>query len=330
MSNERLELLARVASLYYEDGLNQERIATQMGYSRSMVSRLLAEAHDQHVVEIRVHHPLERHHDLECELQERLGLKAVRVLKRGQISHAQMLRRLGGLAAPLVEELLPDRGTLGVSWGTGLSEVANALRPRSRSDIHVVQLIGLIGAADSPEIDNPELAQRFARTLGGRYSILPAPLLVDSAATREALLGDYRVQRVLAYAKQMDLALVGIGAVEAQSSTLVRAGCISAAQAAELAQAGAVGDVSAIYFDSAGRIVDSPLTRRVIGIEAAALAAVPNKLGIAGGQAKPLPILGAVRARLINLLITDDVAASGVLQQLKASQAAPTLELEKG
>lgn len=66
-----------------------------------MVSRLLAEAHQQPVVEIRVHHPLERHHDLECELQERLGLKAVRVLKRGQISHTHMLRRLGGLAAPL-------------------------------------------------------------------------------------------------------------------------------------------------------------------------------------------------------------------------------------
>jgi DNA-binding transcriptional regulator LsrR (DeoR family) len=317
MSHERLELLARVASLYYEEGLNQERIASQMGYSRSMVSRLLAEAHQQHVVEIRVHHPLERHPQLENELQERLGLKAVRVLKREQVSHAQMLRRLGGLAAPLVEGLLNDHSTLGVSWGTGVSEIANALHTRSRTDIHVVQLIGLIGAADSPEIDNPELAQRFARTLGGRYSILPAPLLVDSAATREAMLNDYRVQRVLACAKQMELVVVGIGAVEAQYSTLVRAGCISPAQADELARAGAVGDVSAIYFDAAGRVIDSPLTRRVIGISAEALAAVPNKLGIAGGQAKPLPILGAVRAGLVNILVTDDVAASGILRELE-------------
>jgi DNA-binding transcriptional regulator LsrR (DeoR family) len=325
MGNDRLELLARIASLYYEDGLNQERIASQMGYSRSMVSRLLAEAHSQHVVEIRVHHPLERHLELEAELQQRLGLKGVRVLKRGRLNHVHMLRRLGGLAAPLVEELLHDQSTLGVSWGTGLSEVANALRLRSRSNIHVVQLIGLIGAAESPEIDNPELAQRFARALGGRYSILPAPLLVDSPATREALLSDYRVQRVLAFARQMDLALLGIGAVEAQYSTLVRAGCISAAQADELAQAGAVGDVSAIHYTACGEIVDSPLTRRVISISAEALAAVPNKLGIAGGQAKPVPIIGAVRARLINLLVTDDVAASGVLRELDAHP-----ELEKG
>jgi DNA-binding transcriptional regulator LsrR (DeoR family) len=325
MSHERLELLARVASLYYEDGLNQERIAQHMGYSRSMVSRLLAEAHQQHVVEIRVHHPLERHAELESELQQRLGVKTVRVLKRGQIGHALMLRRLGGLAAPLVEELLHDQGTLGVSWGTGVSEVANALKPRSRTNIHVVQLVGLIGAADSPEIDNPELAQRFARTLGGRYSILPAPLLVDSAATREAMLNDYRVQRVLAHVRQMDLAILGIGAVEPQYSTLVRAGCISTTQAAELLQAGAVGDVSAIYFDRTGRLVETPLTRRIIAVSAQALAEVPHKLGIAGGQAKPLPILGAVRAGLVNMLVTDDVAASGVLRELDAEP-----EPEKG
>lgn len=128
----------------------------------------------------------------------------------------------------------------------------------------------------------------------------------------------------------MDLALVGIGTVETQYSTLVRAGCISAAQAAELAQAGAVGDVSAIYFDCAGHVIDSPLTRRVIGVSAEALAAVPNKLGIAGGQAKPLPVLGAVRAGLVNILITDDVAASGVIRELNTSPDARVPELEKG
>jgi len=325
MGNDRMELLARIASLYYEDGLDQARIASQMGYSRSMISRLLAEAHEQRVVEIRVHHPLQRRQELESELQQRLGLKIVRVLKRGQLDHTHMLRRLGGLAAPVVEELAHDQSTLGVSWGTGLLELVNALSPRSRSNIHVVQLIGLIGASDSPEIDNPELAQRLARTLGGRYSILPAPLLVDSESTREALLNDYRVQRVLTHVRQMELALMGIGAVEAQYSTLVRAGCISTAQADELAQAGAVGDVSAIYYDRQGRIINSPLTRRVISIDPATLNAVPNKLGIAGGQAKPLAILGAVRANLVNILITDDVAASGVIRELDAQS-----EGEKG
>jgi DNA-binding transcriptional regulator LsrR (DeoR family) len=317
MENQRLELLARIASLYYEDGLTQSQIAEQTGYSRSAVSRLLSEAREQGVVEIRVHHPLERRPDLEQALLERLPLKTVRVLKRGLLNHAQMLRRLGALAAPLVDDLIGDHATVGISWGTGLAELVNALRPRPLTGIHVVQIIGLIGTSELPEIDNPELTQRLARTLGGRYSILPAPLLVDSEATREALRNDYRVQRVLAHARQMEVALLGIGAVEPQYSTLVRAGYLSVDQAAELARAGAVGDVSAIYFDRSGRIVDVPLTRRIITIAPAALAAIPNKVGIAGGQAKPLPILGAVRAGLVNVLITDDVAAGGVLRELE-------------
>jgi DNA-binding transcriptional regulator LsrR (DeoR family) len=315
MGNNRLELLAKIASLYYEDGLNQAGIAIQTGYSRSQVSRLLAEALEQRVVEIRIHHPLERNHDLEQQLQSRLPLKTSRVLVRNQLNHAQMLRRLGSLAAPLVDELLPDSGTLGVSWGTGLAEVVSALIPRARSEIHVVQLNGLIGA-DAPEIDNPELAQRFARILGGRYMILPAPLLVDSESTRAALFHDYRVQRVLDHARDMNLALLGIGAVEPQYSTLVRSGCITPSQAEELQRAGAVGDVSAIYFDRCGEIIDTPLTRRIISVQPAALKTVPNTIGIAGGQAKPLPILGAIRAGLINTLVTDDVAAAGVLREL--------------
>jgi DNA-binding transcriptional regulator LsrR (DeoR family) len=318
MENQRLELLARIAGLYYEDGLTQSQIAEQTGYSRSAISRLLAEAREQGVVEIRVHHPLERRQDLEQALLERLPLKTVRVLKRGLLNHAQMLRRLGALAAPLVDELIGDHATVGISWGTGLAELVNALRARPLTGIHVVQIIGLIGTSELPEIDNPELTQRLARTLGGRYSILPAPLLVDSETTREALRHDYRVERVLSQARHMDVALLGIGAVEPQYSTLVRAGYLSLEQAAELARAGAVGDVSAIYFDRFGRIVDVPLTRRIITIDPAALAAIPNKVGIAGGQAKPLPILGAVRAGLVNVLITDDVAAGGVLREMES------------
>lgn len=62
---DRLELLARIAGLYYEDRLTQEEIAQQTGYSRSMISRFLTEARDLNVVEVKVNHPLGRHRELE-------------------------------------------------------------------------------------------------------------------------------------------------------------------------------------------------------------------------------------------------------------------------
>ena len=60
MDDKRFELLAKVASLYYEEGLNQDEIAADLGYSRSYVSRMLTEARREGIVEIHVRHRLER------------------------------------------------------------------------------------------------------------------------------------------------------------------------------------------------------------------------------------------------------------------------------
>ena len=40
MDTDRLELLDKLASLYYEDRLSQAQIAAKTGYSPSMISRL--------------------------------------------------------------------------------------------------------------------------------------------------------------------------------------------------------------------------------------------------------------------------------------------------
>lgn len=313
---ERYELLAKIASLYYEENLSQADIAAQTGYSRSMISRLLSDARAEGIVEIRVHHPLGRRTDLEQQLQEALDLQIVRVLMSGTLSYGQMLRRLGNLGARLVEDLIYDNMTIGVSWGTAIWETVHAVRPGAHSDIHVVQMIGALGTPD-PEIDGPELARRLARSFSGRYSILPAPLFVDSEATRLALMSDPGMLRVSDEFRGIELALVGVGTVDVQRASLLRAGYLTAAQLEELRAAGAVGDVCAIHFDHAGNLLDTSLQRRVVGISAEALRSVPMKIGIAGGQFKSAPIIGASRAGLINMLVTDDVVAMRIIQEFK-------------
>ena len=176
---DRLELLASIASMYYEENLSQADIAARTGYSRSMISRLLNEARTEGVVEIRIRYPLCRRTDLEPELQDLLGLALVRVLTSGTTRYEERLRRLGSLAAQLVTELVHDNMTIGVSWGSALWETVNALRPGLHAGVHVVQMIGALGTPD-PDIDGPELARRLARTMTGRYSTFPAPLVVDS------------------------------------------------------------------------------------------------------------------------------------------------------
>ncbi len=44
---ERAQLLANIANMYYEQHMTQAEIAREIGYSRSAVSRLLLEAHQR-------------------------------------------------------------------------------------------------------------------------------------------------------------------------------------------------------------------------------------------------------------------------------------------
>ncbi len=306
-------MLARIASMYYEEDMTQAHIARELGYSRSMISRYLKEAKRLGIVEICVHHPLARRSDLEKRLREGFSLRHVRVLERRLDDYRSTLSSVGALAAQLVGELTEDGMVIGMSWGTGLAEMVRACHPDFRKGLQIVQIIGAVGSSN-PVIDGAELARELSRKFGGSYMTLPAPLLVESEAMCRALKRSRQVQAVFEQAARMNIALVGVGTVEKDHSSLVRSGYLTSAQLQEFAYSGAVGDVCALHFDIDGNLLDIPLQRRLVTIDAETLRSAPLRLGIAAGHTKAKPILGAMRSGLINALVTDETAASLVLQ----------------
>ena len=71
------ELLVQVSELYYLQEMNQVEIAKLLGVSRPTVSRLLAEAKREGVVEIKVKNMVSINSELSKQLRERLGLKNI-------------------------------------------------------------------------------------------------------------------------------------------------------------------------------------------------------------------------------------------------------------
>jgi deoxyribonucleoside regulator len=307
------EQLAEIARLYYEEGLTQSQIGKRYGISHSTVSRLLQEVRQRGIVEIRIHYPLPRAYDLEKELAERYGLQGVQVLASQGLSYAETLRRMGVLAARALSDLLKDGIILGISWGTAVAATVDAMPQRDLPSSIVVQMIGGIGSAN-PAIDGIELARRLGERLHCRYHYLHAPLVVPSPEVHAALVQDPGIASVLELARRASLALVGIGAVEAEHSSLIRAGFLSQEEAAEIVQQGAAGDVCARPFDIEGRECQTIINRRVIGVSLDDLHRIGHVMGVAGGEAKARAILGALRGRHVNYLITDSTAAAQVLQ----------------
>src|SRR6266536_2390821 len=112
LSPETHELMARVASMYYEQDLTQNEIAEALGLSRVKIYRLLREARTANVVRISIDWPIKRDQVLEAALQQKFGLKDVRVLKTAPNQADPLLRQLGHLVADYLEQHLKDSSTM--------------------------------------------------------------------------------------------------------------------------------------------------------------------------------------------------------------------------
>ncbi len=309
---ERIALLAQVASLYYEDNLTQAEIARRINTSRPTVSRMLREAREAGVVEITIHYPWKTALEIERDLIARFRLHHARVLAGQGLPYEEILRGLGVLAAQYLESILRKGTTLGISWGTAVYSTVQALRPDRKMPITVVQMIGAVGTSN-PQIDGPDLARLLANVCGGEHRYLHAPLIVEYAHVREALLQEPSIHETLSLARQADVALVGIGSLVPEVASLLRAGYLDRDALAQLRAQGAVGDVCARHYDAQGRVLDIELNQRIVGIELEALRGIEQVIGVAGGEAKSEAILGALRGGHVNILVTDSAAAIKVL-----------------
>lgn len=318
IDDERLNYLARVASLYYDQGKNQQEVAEEIGVSRSMVSRLLTEARVQGVVEIIVHYPWRTSPDLEQKLAATFDLDSVRVLQRGNKPYNEMVQGLGILAAEHLSTILSDGMIVGISWGTALYQMIRALRPMNMSSVEVIQMIGATGSEIVPT-DGPILAQLLCNRLGAFCRYLHAPLLVGTETGREALMQDRKIRETLSRAEMADIALVGIGTTNSELYSLIRASYVSEEEAQRIRAAGAVGDICAQHFSISGEWLDIDINHRAVGVSLETLSRIKTVIGVAGGSQKAAAILGALRGRYINVLITDDQAAQRVLALHKTS-----------
>lgn len=312
MEIEQAELLAQVAHLYFEKGNDQNMIARRLRVSRSSVSRLLTQARKSGIVEIRIHYPLATVAELAAQLCERFGLKEALVLRAGRSEAYDAKTQTARLAARYLETHLAPNETLALSRGSTLHAVVEHFTPTPIRNVSVVQLVGALRASRTQ--DDGNLARALAQKMDGVYYNLTAPLFVENVETRRALMQEPAIVQVLALARQAKLALVGIGSLDRQSSSIVRQNLLTPAQMAILRKGRAVGEICSQYFNIEGEIVSSELSERTIGLGLSDLKKIPHVLGVATGAHKAKAVLGALRGGYVGVMITDDYTAKLVLE----------------
>jgi DNA-binding transcriptional regulator LsrR (DeoR family) len=304
-------LLARAARLYFVEDRSQDDVAAELGTTRSNVSRMLKQARDLGIVEIRIVDPARRDHDLELALRDRFPLVDARVLEVAP--DTDVLAGVGRLAVRWLDETLRDGQVVALSWGQALEATVRAVDGLSRRDVEVVQLVGGLSSLDSAATGQ-ELVRELGERMGARHRYLHAPALFGSAEALAMLLRERTIAAALDAAKRADLAVVGIGTPGIGSSeALLTALALTPEERAAFDAAGPVGDVCGRYFDLAGREVDGPVGGRVLAVTLDDLRAIPTVAGIAAGREKARGILGALHGRIIDVLVCDQQAARAVL-----------------
>jgi len=306
------KLIYKIAKAYYLDNLTQQDIGHRFGLSRVKVSRLLQQARDDGVVKIAVIPPPGTFGDLERQLETKYGLHEVVVVSPARYDRANIVRELGQAASDCLMRSLQGHETVGMSWGTTLRAVVDALPSRNWPQLTVVQTAGGLGRPEA-EVYGSDLVRRAAQALGGRWRVITAPGIVASQLARDALLADTHIAETLAMAAAADVALVGVGAITAESVVLQASTLLTEQQIAEIKRRGMVGDIGLRFYDAEGRPIEHEVNQRIIALDLDQLRRIPRVIGVAGGPDKVESIRAALRGSLINVLVTDDRTATRLL-----------------
>ena len=305
-----LLLTATVARRYYFDGASKSDIAVELDLSRFKVARLLDQARASGLVRIE----LDYHGELDLDLSQRL--RAAYELRHcvvvdGPEGDDELLRTsLGRGAAALLTEIVVADDTLGLVWARSLMAMRTSLT--RLAPCTVVQLTGALSRADVSE-SPVELVRDVARTSGGPAYLFYAPLIVPDATTAQVMRTQPEIARALDMANRVTKAVVGVGAWAPGLSTVADA--VTEDERREMHDLGVRAEVGGIQLGADGAVITTPLTERLIGIDARRLLAVPDVIGLVYGPAKADAVRAAVRGGLVTSLVTHGSMARALLDR---------------
>lgn len=307
----RLNLLSKVARLYYEDGYKQSEIAKMLNTSHSTISRMLNEAVENKIVEVTIRYPYSTIPSLGKSLRTKFGLKEAYVFPSTGSYGEETIQSLGQLGAYVLDKNLEDRMTLGISLGQAVAATTRAFKPSSFLHCRVVRLQG---AMDNELMEGTNLAQVLSSQLGGEFVIVPAPMIMKSSESCKLIMQEPSIIETLRIAENADIALIGVGSMDAAYSTTYRNKLITYNELADLHKAGAVGEVFGKYFDHSGSMLNTDFNHRSVSIPLDKLRNFKTVILVAAGLSKVSGILGLIKGRLINVLVTDSDSAAQLLQ----------------
>lgn len=314
---EDVGLATRAAWLYHAGGMTQTEVAGRLGVTSAKAHRLIGRATRAGLVRVFVEGPIGGCIAAEAALMARHGLRSCRIVPL--LDEALPLRALGIAAAGFLRDALSrgQHGVVGLGHGRTLAATVDHLPRLSTEGLRVVSLLG--GLPRRHPAHPFEVIDRLADKTGADAHLLPVPMFARTGADREVLRRQTGVPEALALAREASLLMLGIGEADG-GAFLAQSGGISVADIAQARAAGAVAEALGYFYDRRGRLIDTPLHGRVVGLPLSELGSRDDPgrdvVAVAGGPDKAEAIDAVLRSGLLTGLITDEQTARRLVGSL--------------
>ncbi|MDT5155569.1 MAG: hypothetical protein QOI01_7302 [Mycobacterium sp.] len=303
MGPDELFQRAVIARRYYLEGRTRIQIAEEFGLSRFKVARMLDEAIESGMVEIKIHNPGAIDVELSTALQRKYGLEHAYAVAADSTNAADHVDAVARAMAELLQSILREGDVVGVDCGRTLTHIAPYLTSLPRCD--VVQLTGMAGAITS---NGTDLVRRISEVSGGESWPLYAPLVVTDARTAQSLGDNLQIRETIGRQSSVSCAIVSVGAWSAGASQVYES--LTADEVRALGESGVCGETCALLMDSEGRRVPG-LDERRMGIDETVLRGIPTRIAIAAGKEKAAATRAVLKSGLVSSIVTDvDIAAA--------------------
>lgn len=305
-----LDDAARAGWLYYVGGLTQDMIARELGVSRQRAQRLVSRAMAEGLIQVRLNHDIGACLEMEAALTDRFGLLRCRVAPNLGPGIDPSRATAPAAAAELERVLrLPDSKVIAFGTGRALRAMAEQFQPTDARPHRIVSLLGNIAPDGSATLY--DVISRIAEKLDAPYFPMPVPVISDTPQERDFFMALRPVRTVYDMAKSADVTFVGVGQMGADAP-LVLDGFVTPGVLTELQDQGAAGEIVSWPYDDQGQYIDSPRNALVGGVQI-----TPNRsqpvIAVAAGPHKVRAVRAALKGRIINGLVTDDITARAIL-----------------
>ncbi|MEA2016577.1 MAG: sugar-binding domain-containing protein [Actinomycetota bacterium] len=318
MRLDKNEMAVRVSILYYEKDLSQNKIANKMGISRSYVSQLISYARKKGIVKISIDY---NKHELRL-LRKEIEFKSLfpvlkNVLIMSSKSEVFTENNIGKFAAPYVAEMINESKIIGINLGESVEKTVNNLGTSNLLSDPKKKIIQIMGGFSNSFIvggSHPnKIVSKLGSLLEGECHFLNCPAIIEQTELRSSLLKENSIKNVTKHWDNIDLAIMGIGVANSKSKLF---NLLNRYMMNTITNSGACCELTINFFDEDGKYIPI-LEKNKIAIRHNQLKKIKNKVLICNGKYKHKAIISAIRAKMVDTLITDSITINSIIKSLK-------------